>query len=260
MFLLLAVAVFGLALLVGLIGNISGIGGGVMIILFLIYGFGFNPLDASGLSLLTLVFSSMTGFVQNMRRGLVNIRLFLAISIVAVSGALIGSVVASYISSGSFKGVFSVILISLGLFSVFASYSQTRRGVAEYRPMTASSSDTGAVSLAAGIVSGFVGIGIGGIIGTYLTAVKKYEPRVAIATIIAATLPVTVAGMAIHFYYTGLVNIVYAPPLVIGAFIGGIAGSWIIRKAPQVSLRFFQGYIIIAFGVLSAILYVLTTY
>ncbi len=231
-----------------------------MIILFLIYGFGFNPLDASGLSLLTIVFSSLTGFVQNLRQGLVNMRLFLIISVVAVSGASIGSVLASYISSGSFKGAFSAILISLGLFSVYASYRQTRRGTADYMPMNARAADTGTVSLIAGIVSGFVGIGIGGIIGTYLTTAKRYEPRVAIATIIAATLPVTIVGMAIHFYYTGLVNIIYAPPLVIGAFIGGIAGSWVIRRAPQVSLRFFQGYIVIAFGALSAILYVLTAF
>ena len=260
MLLLLLIVIFALAFLVGLIGNISGIGGGVMIILFLIYVFGFNPLDAAGLSLLTLVFSSLTGFVQNMRQKLVDIRLFLIMATVAVFGALFGSFLASYVPSGIFKGVFSTILITLGLFSVYASRMQTRGGVEEYSSRPAHSPDTGIVSLIAGIVSGFIGIGIGGIIGTYLTAIKRSQPKRAIATIIAATLPVTVAGMALDFYYTGFINIAYAPPLVIGACLGGIIGSWVIRKAPQVSLRFFQGYIIIAFGVLSAALYLLSTY
>lgn len=252
----LFIIILALAVLVGLIGNISGIGGGVMIILFLVYAFNFNPLDAAGLSLLTIVFSSLTGFVQNIRQNLVDFRLFSLIAVVAVAGAVVGSVIASYISPGIFKGIFAFVLILLGLFSVLTSHRQTRGGVEVYASHPGYSADTGIASLTAGIVSGFIGIGIGGIIGTYLTAIKKSEPRIAIATIIAATLPVTIAGMALHFYYTGFINISYAPPLVIGAFIGGIAGSWIIRKAPQVSLRFFQGYIIIAFGVLSAILFV----
>ncbi len=259
MLFLLLLVIFMLAFLVGLIGNISGIGGGVMITLFLIYMFNFNPLDAAGLSLLTIVFSSLTGFVQNIRKKLVDLRLFIILASVAVLGALLGSVLASYVPSRVFKAVFTVILISLGLFSLYSSHQHSKSGMADHESREAHSADTGIVSLMAGIVSGFIGIGIGGIIGTYLTAIKKIEPKKAIATIIAATLPVTLAGMLLHFYYTGFINIVYAPPLVIGAFLGGMLGSWIIRRAPQMSLRYFQGYIIIAFGALSAALYLLSS-
>ena len=260
MLLLLLIAIFALAFAVGLIGNISGIGGGVMILLFLIYVFNFSPLDAAGLSLLTLVFSSMTGFIRNARQNLVDIRLFLFMATIAIGGAIAGTVIASYVPSRIFKGVFAVFLICLGLFSVYASHRQTKAGAEIYDTSTARSPDTGMVSLLAGIVSGFIGIGIGGVMGTYLTAIKRTTPKKTIATIISATLPVTVVGMSIHFYYTGFINIAYAPPLVIGAFIGAMLGSWVIRKAPQVNLRFFQGYIIIAFGTLSALLYLLSTY
>lgn len=260
MLLSLLIVIFVLAFLVGLIGNISGIGGGVMIILFLIYMFNFSPLDAAGLSLLTLVFSSLTGFVQNMRRKLVDIKLFLILAPIAVLGALFGSFIASFIPSGIFKGAFAFILICLGLFSLYATHLQKKTGAQHYDTSRAHSPDTGVLSFIAGIVSGFIGIGIGGIIGTYLTAIKRTQPKNTIATIIAATLPVTAAGMLLHFYYTGFINIVYAPPLVAGAFAGGILGSWIIRKAPQMSLRFFQGYIIIFFGALSSMLYLLSIF
>ncbi len=252
--------ILALAFLVGVIGNISGIGGGVMIILFLVYVFNFNPLDAAGLSLLTIVFSSLTGTIQNMRMKLVDYRLFWMIGVVAVIGAVAGSILASYISAGIFKGVFAVVIILLGLFSVSASHRQTKGRVEQYDTKIVHSPDTSMVSIIAGVISGFIGIGIGGIVGTYLTAIKRSQPKIAIATIIAATVPVSLAGMAMHFYYTGFINIVYAPPLVVGAFFGGMVGSLVIRKAPQVSLRFFQGYIIIAFGLLSAFLYVLSTY
>lgn len=260
MFLALLIVIFSLAFLVGLIGNISGIGGGVMIILFLIYIFNFSPIDAAGLSLLTLVFSSMTGFVQNIRGKLVDFKLFLIMAVVAVAGALIGTYIASFIPSSIFKGTFALILICLGLFSLYATHIHNKTGAEHFDTSKAHSPDTGIISFIAGLVSGFVGIGIGGIVGTYLTAIKRTQPKTSIATIIAVTLPVTAAGMLLHFYYSGLINMVYAPPLVLGAFIGGILGSWVIRKAPQMSLRFFQGYIIIFFGALSMALYLYSAY
>ena len=252
---ILLVIIFFLGILVGIIGNISGIGGGVMIILLLVYGFKIDPLVAAGLSLLTISFSSLVGFIQNFRRGLVNSKMFVMISTMAVCGAIAGTVLADYVPSGTFKGVFGFILIGLGSFSILATRMQTRGGKEEYDTSQVSTGGTSMVSIIAGVVSGFIGIGIGGLVGSYLTAIKRSRPKIAISTIVAATLPVTVVGTVIHFHYTGLVNIIYAFPLVAGAMIGGFAGSWMVARAPQVSLRLFQGYIIIAFGTMSIVLY-----
>lgn len=254
------ISILALAFVVGLIGNITGIGGGVMIILFLIYGFGLDPLDAAGLSLLTLVFSTLIGVIRNLKQKFINFRLFSMLAGIAVIAAVAGTVIASYIPSGAFKGAFAIILIFLGIFSVYASY---RKGIQERMKSgdeLAGLPETKITSMIAGLVSGFIGIGIGGIAGTYLNAVKRAEPRMAIATVIAATLPVVTAGMIIHFSITGLVNLVYAPPLVVGAILGGLLGSWAIRKAPQMSLKLFQGYIIVAFGFLSLLLFIMSEY
>lgn len=258
--LVLLTVIFLLALAVGVLGNITGLGGGAMIILFLVYGFNFSPLDAAGLSLLALAFSALTGLIQNVRQKLVDMRLFFIVATIATGGAVGGSVMANYIPSSIFKGIFAIVLIALGLFSVYASHRRTKVGKEEYDLIGVYSPNTGFVSLLAGVVSGLIGIGIGGIVGTYLTAIKNSSPKISIATIISATLPIAVVGTSFHFYYTGFVNIAYAPPLVIGALIGAVLGSWVIRKAPQVSLRFLQGYMIITFGVMSAALYFLSTY
>ena len=257
---LTAIIVLAVALVVGIIGNIAGIGGGIIIVIFLIYVFKLSPLDAAGLSLLTIVFSSLSGLIQNTRKGLVDMRLFEVVAIAAVIGTIAGSVVTNYISPSTFKGIFSIIVICIGLFSVYSSRTQTRGGIEGHYVNPPHSPDIGALSFIAGLISGFIGIGIGGIMGTYLTAIKRSTPKIAFVSIIAAMFPVTVAGTAIHFYYTGFVNIFFAPPLVIGAVVGGILGSRVISKAPQTSLRFFQGYIIIAFGILSAILYFISFY
>ena len=260
--LLLAVitAVFALALIVAMIGNIVGIGGGVINVLFLLYIFRLNPLDAAGLSLIAIVFSSLSGFIQDMRKLLVDMKMFAVIGSIAVLGSVIGSIVTTYISPGIFKGVFSIIVIFIGIFSIYSTHVQTRGGVEYYRDAGDHLKETGILSLVAGVISGFMGIGIGGIMGTYLTAVRRVKPKIAFATIIAAMLPVSVVGATIHFYYTGLESIYLAPSLITGAMIGAVLGSRIISMAPQAKLRFFQGYVIIAFGTLSAILFLLTTH
>jgi uncharacterized membrane protein YfcA len=258
--LLVASGIFILALLVGVIGNVAGIGGGVILVLFLIYLVHLGPLDASGLSLLTIVFSTLSGFIQDFRKKLVDKKLFVIISVLAVIGATVGSVMTHYVSSNTFKGAFSLITICIGMFSLYSTHKQTRKGIESYFESSDYAPNTGIFSLTAGVVSGFIGIGIGGIMGTFLTAIKRTKPRTAFATIIAAMLPVSIVGTGIHFYYTGFVNILYAPPLIAGALLGGVLGSWIISRSHQTNLRLFQGYIIIAFGVLSAILYLLTSY
>lgn len=256
----LLIIILALGFTVGVLGNITGIGGGVMIILLLVYGFGFSPLEASGLSLLTVVFSSMIGLIQDVRNKLVDFTLFAIIALFAVIGSVGGSVIANYVPSRTFKGIFGIFIISLGLFSLLASRSHKLNYTGEEESKPVHTPDIGILSLLAGIVSGFIGIGIGGITGTYLTAVKRASPRNAIATIFAATLPVTFTGATLHFYFTGSVNVIFALPLVIAAVIGGMIGTRIILRAPQMSLRFLQGYLIVAFGILSEVLFLMSEF
>ena len=116
MLLLLLFAIFAIGFAVGILGNISGIGGGVMIVLVLVYGYGFKPIDAAGLSLLTIVFSTLVGFVQDTRKGLVDSKLLLIIAPIGVAASIIGTVITNYVSTDTFKLIFALILIALGLY------------------------------------------------------------------------------------------------------------------------------------------------
>ena len=76
--------------------------------------------------------------------------------------------------------------------------------------------------------------------GTFLTAIKKINARTGIATVVAATLPITIMGAALHFYISGTISLTFAPPLIVGAVLGGFAGTSIIVRAPHLSLRFLH--------------------
>ena len=200
MLLLLLFAIFAIGLAVGILGNISGIGGGVMIVLVLVYGYGFKPIDAAGMSLLTIVFSTFVGFVQDTRKGLVDRKLLMIIAPIGVAASIIGTVISNYVSTDTFKLVFALILIALGLFSLFSSRKQKKYNSKIRDTSTARTGDTGLIAILSGVVSGFIGIGIGGIMGTFLTAFKKINAKTAIATVVAATLPITIMGAAVHFW------------------------------------------------------------
>jgi uncharacterized membrane protein YfcA len=257
--LLLLLAIFAIGFAVGVLGNISGIGGGVMIVLVLVYGYGFKPLEAAGLSLLTIVFSTFVGFVQDTRKGLVDRKLLLIIAPIGVVASVIGSVITNYVSTDTFKLFFALILIALGMFSIHSTRKQKGHNSKIEEASTAHTRGTGLVAIISGVISGFIGIGIGGIMGTFLTAIKKINAKTAIATVVAATLPITVMGASVHFYLSGTISLTFAPPLIVGAVLGGLAGTSIIVKAPHISLRFMQGYVIIFFGGLSVLLFIISS-
>jgi uncharacterized membrane protein YfcA len=113
----------------------------------------------------------------------------------------------------------------------------------------------GLVSFIAGIIVGFAGMGISGIVGTYLTAVKKMNPKIAFSTVLAVMVITSVIGASAHLLYSFSGSLpVLLIALAIGAAIGAIVGSIASSFFKFGKLRLMQGYLIMSFGVLSLIL------
>ena len=271
------VLLFITALVVGIIGNIAGIGGGVLIMAIFLFLFRINPVLAGGFSLITIITSAAVGSLSNLRQNAISRNFFYSIVLFAGIGAVLGSVVTYFVEVKSFEAIFSVISISIGIFSVVAtridvrsnkdvmlekSFSMLDRNEQkELKNIRVNRFESAFVYLIAGLVAGFMGIGIGGIAGTYLTAIRKANPKIAFSSVLAAMIVTSVLGSIVHFAEVPFEG-VYLPiigSLVLGAALGAFLGSSLSARIKSNRLRQMQGYIIISLGFISLVLTILTS-
>ena len=232
-------ALFITALTVGIIGNIAGIGGGVLIMAVFLFVFRISP-----------VFAGI--------------------------GAVLGSVVTYFVATKSFEAAFSFISISIGIFSIVATRRDIKRGdntmlrksfvmlsngeKDELKAMKPGKIESSIVYSIAGLIAGFMGIGIGGITGTYLTAIRKANPKIAFSSVLAAMIVTSLLGSVVHFAGVPF-EPVYMPiigVLAVGAAAGAVAGAYASARVKSSRLRIMQGYIIVSLGLISLALTLLT--
>jgi uncharacterized membrane protein YfcA len=217
------------AMFVAFIGNMAGIGGGALFVLFFLYYLGLSSFYASGLSLIAISTSSIIGSYSNIRHGFVNLHLF---------------------------KILGFIPLTIGVFSLIATIKQ--RKIKNYKiPKNKFGKDVSVISLIAGAISGFTGMGIGGITGTYMTAVHKMNPKIIFSTIILAMIITSIFGGLLHL---GTINfskdtLLYIPFIIIGAAIGAFIGARVSGIVKSKNLRLFQSLVIIFTGLLAISIY-----
>jgi uncharacterized membrane protein YfcA len=245
------------AMFIAFIGNMAGIGGGALLVLFFLYYMGLSSVSAGGLSLITIATSSIVGSYSNLKQGFVSIPLFKILLITGLIGVFLGSLLSFEVPTGVFKGIFGFIPLSIGTFSFISVLRQ--RKIKDYiKPGKKLGKDVSIIGLIAGIISGFTGMGIGGITGTYMTAVRKMNPKIIFSTIILAMIITSVFGGLLHLGSISFPEntLLYIPLLVIGATIGAFIGAKVSGVIKSKNLRLFQSLVIIFTGILAISIYI----
>ncbi|MEM0134879.1 MAG: sulfite exporter TauE/SafE family protein [Thermoplasmatales archaeon] len=267
MIIFLEVVLFlSVALVIGVIGNIAGIGGGIIIMIVLLFFFKVDPVTASGMSLVTIFVSAAFGTISNMKQHAVDSHLMAAIGIPASFGVLVGSYLVVHIEDSSFNYIFSFVSIAIGLFSLLITQSDRKNKIIEdgtfakrnFKPNSNLGNGKGLraqhlLTFAAGVAGGFLGIGIGGIVGTYLTAIRKINPKIAFSTTLFAMVFTSLIGSSYHLFSIkatpDLLTLIIS--LAAGAAIGALVGSNLSSRIQFVKLRLAQGYIIVSLGLIT---------
>jgi hypothetical protein len=99
-----------LGLFSGLLAGVFGIGGGTILVP-IIKGFGFTPVQAVATSSLAIIMTSLSGSIQNWRMGYLNFRRIILLGLPSIITAQIGAFLASNI-----PGYF--LLIAFGIFLI----------------------------------------------------------------------------------------------------------------------------------------------
>lgn len=105
---------------VGLLGGMVGIGGGVVLVPLLVFGFGFSQHLAQGTSLAALVPTSMVGAITHLRERHMDVTAAAIMGAAGVLGVVAAALVAQRLPADALQRLFGIMLL-------FAAYRLVRR-------------------------------------------------------------------------------------------------------------------------------------
>src|SRR5882757_727463 len=121
----LTLIIFIGAYFAGLLGSLTGLGGGFIIIPLLTLGLHVNIHYAIGASLISVIATSSGSAAAYVKEGITNIRIGMFLEIATTAGAFTGAIIAIYIPTPLIAILFGVILIFSAVISLRHKAEQT---------------------------------------------------------------------------------------------------------------------------------------
>jgi uncharacterized membrane protein YfcA len=254
------------AFFAGLLGSLTGLGGGVVIIPMLTLGFGVDIRYAIGSSLVAVIATSSGSAVAYVKEGFSNIRLGMFLEVATTSGAILGAFLAIYAPTNLIAIIFGVILIFSAATSYIkksnlASASGESRIAARLRlnstypdgnqlvPYNVHRVYGGFGMMAvAGLLSGLLGVGSGALKVVAMDNIMRIPFKVSTTTS-NFMIGVTAAASAGIYLYRGYIDPGISLPVVLGVLLGAYTGSHILASAKPVWLRIVFNIVVVVLAV-----------
>ncbi len=259
-------AIFGTSILAGLLGALTGLGGGVVVVPVLALLFHVDLRYAIGASLVSVIATSSGAAAAYVREGFSNIRIGMFLEIATTLGALVGAYLTAMISTKAIGIVFGIVL----LYSAIASFrgkhedatpehtgglADRLRLEGEYptdsglQPYVARRVPAGfGIMFLAGGLSGLLGIGSGAVKVLAMDQAMRLPFKVSTTTS-NFMIGVTAAASAGIYISRGYIMPSLAMPVMLGVLGGSLVGSRILIRARVSTLRMIFAVVIVALGV-----------
>jgi uncharacterized membrane protein YfcA len=260
--------VFGGSFFAGLLGALTGLGGGVMLIPLLTLGFHVDMRYAIGASLISVIATSSGAAAAYVREGYSNVRIGMFLEVATTFGAVLGAFLATRAPTRALAIIFGIVLI----YSAWLSRSKMEDDAAtvvdnpwsDRLRMSAAYPDGGAGEMlaykvdripagfatmfGAGVLSGLLGIGSGAVKVLAMDKVMRIPFKVSTTTS-NFMIGVTAAASAGIYLARGYVNPVLAFPVMLGVLAGSLLGAKVLIHTRVSLLRMIFALAIAALGV-----------
>lgn len=261
---LVALAILMFGIFAGSLGAMLGLGGGVLMIIFLLLALNIPAHQAVALSLIAVIASSSMAGSVYIKDRMTNLRLAMVLEAFTVSGAVAGAFLALSLPVSAIQALLGCVLFytSVTMFrerkeecfepsgSGFLQgefYDERACATVKYEVKNL---ELGAVaSLIAGAVSGIVGIG-GGVIKVPIMNIVMKIPIKAAAATSNFMVGVTAAASAVIYFQSGLVDLHLAAPTILGIMVGAYIGTRLLAKSRSVVLRRLLAVVLAFFGMI----------
>ena len=242
------------AYLAGLLGSMTGLGGGVVIIPLLTLVFGVDFHYAVGGALVASIATSSGSGSAYVKEGITNIRLGMFLEIATTIGAVLGAIVAIWLNNSVIAIIFGSVLILTAVMQqrrksdhVGVIGSETARKLKLFGTWPQKDGNRQAyqlrnvgggffVMLVAGLLSGILGIGSGVLKVIAMDGIMKVPFKVSTTTS-NFMMGVTACASAVVYIQRGNIVPGIACPVMIGVLFGALTGARLLKKMDVRVLR-----------------------
>src|SRR6202451_1818891 len=234
----------------GLLGALTGIGGGVLLTPILALHFGIPIREAIGTSLVAVITTSAASSSVHLQRHTTDIRLGMTLELATAFGAAVTASLVGYFNRNGLEGLFAgfllysstTILLRGGKVKDEEAAPTRANGATVIPPYEPQNYPLGlSASLVAGGLSGLLGIG-GGPIKVPVMYIFMNVPLMVATATSNFMIGVTAAASAIVYYRRGDILVDIARPPAVGVFLGSLLGA---RVAPRIRTKYLV-YLLVA--------------
>lgn len=258
--------IFLSSLAAGLLGSLTGLGGGVVIVPVLTLLFHVDIRYAIGASLVSVIATSSGAAAAYVREGYSNVRIGMFLEIATTLGAVLGAWLTTRVPTSAIGFVFALML----LYSAVVSWRKKESHTGNSRPnklaerlrlrgsfpVAGGKEDYVAqrvpagfgLMFSAGTLSGLLGIGSGAVKVLAMDQAMGLPFKVSTTTS-NFMIGVTAAASAGIYLSRGYIAPELAMPVMLGVLAGSLTGAKILVQARVKTLRLLFALVIVALGV-----------
>lgn len=242
------------AYLAGLLGSLTGLGGGVVVIPVLTLGFGVDFHYAIGAALVASIATSSGSGSAYVKEGITNIRLGMFLEIATTLGAVAGAIVAVWLNNSTIAVIYGCVLILTAAMQqrrksdhegvvgsetarklkLFGTWPQKDGSLKSYQLRNVGGGFS--VMLLAGVLSGILGIGSGVLKVIAMDGLMKVPFKVSTTTS-NFMMGVTACASAVVYVQRGNIVPGIACPVLIGVLFGALTGARLLKRLDVRMLR-----------------------
>ncbi len=261
--------VFAISVAAGLIGALAGVGGGILVIPALTFGFGVDIHLAAGASIVSVIATSSGAAAAYVRDRMTDMRVGMFLELATTTGAVCGALLAAAVAPALLYLLLGIILLAsagmqvarmgeetppVDLPSVLASRLRLESSYPDRKlnrdvPYAARRVPLGFVLMwIAGLVSGLLGIGSGVLKVLAMDGAMRLPMKVSSATS-NFMIGVTAAASAGIYLGRGYIDPQVAAPVALGVLAGALIGARILHRISNRTVRLVFLPVLVVVGI-----------
>lgn len=223
---------FVIGCLGGVLSGLLGIGGGVVLIPLLTYWGGLDINSAAAVSMIFIIFASISGIIGHNRMGNINRQIGIVMGLSSVIGSFIAAYFSGLISEMALQTVFMLVIIFAVVMLLFKEREHDGEKQVEIKTIP-----TVMIGLLKGALTGMLGVGGGFIIVPLMVYLLSLPIHHAVGTSLVVNFLSALAGIAGK---SAGVSLSLGPAwwVIVGAIPSAQVGCWLASQTRPYLMRY----------------------